>query len=183
MAAKRERELPELPPELRWLVRVFTKIDEVVGYFAKAQKQQLEILEEIRKRLPGVPPEIIVRPPEVVLPTIGLIEIGKESIDTLAQKIAAHLIRLPNRLDRIEIDTSNDKWQSLRKKIKPKVALGFEVENVGGGFEYKISRKGKGPTKPRTALTGDKWDQEFDEISVKGSGDAGVAVIYYWWRE
>ena len=81
MAAKRERELPELPPELRWLVRVFTKIDDVVKYFAKAQKLQLEILEEIRKRLPLAPPEIVVpptRPP--VLPTIGLIEIGKDSM-------------------------------------------------------------------------------------------------------
>lgn len=186
MAEGRERKLPEVPPEFRWIIRVFTRIDDLVDYFVKVQKSQLEILEEIRKRLPLAPPEIVVppaRPP--VLPTIGLIEIGKDSMDALAQKTAALLIRLPNRLDRIEIDTSTDKWQSLRKtgKIKPKVALGFEVENVGGGFEYKILRKGKGPTKSRTALTGDKWDLEFDDINVKGSGDAGIAVINYWWRE
>lgn len=190
MAEKQEQEKKELEelarqiPQLRWIVRVFTKLDELVDFFATFQKRQLELLEEIKKRLPAPPPEIIVRP-EIVIPrrTIGVVEIDRKSIKALAQEIVKHLVKLPNRMDRIEINTSITTWKSLKKegKIKPAIALGFWVESIGGGFDYRIIREGKGPTQPRTAVADDKWDQEFDDLLVKGAG-AGTAVIYIWWR-
>jgi len=130
--------------------------------------------------VPPPPPPVPPPPP----PEISVVELGDKTMAKLEQLII-RLLQLPNRLDRIEIDTSNTSWVSLRKagKIKPSFALGFWVESIGGGFDYKIRRVGLGPTKARTAVADDKWDQEFDDIEVKGSGTSGTAVIYYWWRE
>jgi len=138
--------------------------------------------------IPAVPPP--VRPPPVRPPVIPeVFELGERTIRTLteeiASRLAARLVQLPNRLDRIEIDTSVTDWVSLKKtgKIKPAVALGFWVESIGGGFEYRIIRKEFGPTKPRTATADDKWDIEFDDLLVRGLGTTGIGVILYWWRE
>lgn len=121
-------------------------------------------------------------PPEI--PPLGVVSLDSETIKALAQAIAVRLVQLPNRLDKIEIDTSITDWASLRKTgvLKPAVLLGFWVESIGGGFDYKIMRAGQGPTKVRTAVADDKWDQEFDDIMVKGAG-AGTATIFLWWRE
>lgn len=144
--------------------------------------------------IPAVPPPVAPPPapaaPPPVIPTIpGVFELSERTIRALAEAIttslAPRLVQLPNRLDRIEIDTSITEWVSLKKagKIKPAVALGFWVENVGGGFEYRIIRKEYGPTKPRTASPDDRWDFEFDDLLVRGLGATGTAIIYYWWRE
>jgi len=172
-----EREIPELRP----IVARLTKLDEILKAFVELHKKEIELLEQIRAAFPA-PPTVPAAPPRVAIPQVSISEI---SINKLAEAITARLVRLPNRLDRIEIDTSNTNWVSLRKagKIKPSVALGFWVEDIGGGFDYIILRQGKGPTKARTAAKDDKWDQEFDDLMVKGSGTSGTAVIYYWWRE
>ena len=163
----------QLPPELRWITRTFTKLDELIDHFDKLVKREIELLKAIEKAL--VPVEI---------PPLGVVSLDDETIKAIVEGLAARLVQLPNRLDRIEIDTSVTTWVSLRKagKIKPTVALGFWVESIGGGFEYKIIREGLGPTKPRTAAADDKWDQMWDDLEVKGLG-AGTAVIYLWWRE
>jgi len=163
----------ELPPELRWTVRVFTKLDELIDYFSRLEKREIELLKAIEKAL--VPVEI---------PPLGVVSLDDKTIKAIVEGLAARLVQLPNRLDRIEIDTSVTTWVSLRKagKLKPSVALGFWVESIGGGFEYKIIREGLGPTKPRTAAADDKWDQEFDDFECRGLG-AGTAVIFIWWRQ
>ena len=162
----------QLPPELRWITRTFTKLDELIDHFDKLVKREIELLKAIEKAL--VPVEI---------PPLGVVALDDSTIKKLSEAITTRLVQLPNRLDRIEIDTSNTNWVSLREagKIKPTVALGFWVESIGGGFEYRIIREGLGPTKPKTAVADDKWDQEYDNLLVRGLG-AGTAVIYLWWR-
>ena len=162
----------QLPPELRWITRTFTKLDELIDHFDKLVKREIELLKAIEKAL--VPVEI---------PPLGVVALDDKTIKAIVEGLATRLVQLPNRLDRIEIDTSKTDWVSLRKagKIKPTVALGFWVESIGGGFEYKIIREGLGPTKPRTAVADDKWDQALDDLEVRGLG-GGTAVIYLWWR-
>jgi len=139
----------------------------------------IELLTSINERLAVAPP-----PP----PPVGVVGIDDESIRKLAEKIAelgtAPLEKLPNRIDLIKIDTSDTTQVSLKRtgKIKPALALGFEVEDVGGGFEYVIVRGGFGKD-ARTAMTGDKFNIAFDDLLVTGSGNAGKAKLWYWWRE
>lgn len=134
--------------------------------------------------VPGVPPAPGVVPARVPPERPSIIELSAASIKSLAKAIASYLPQLPNYLDRVEIDTSRTDWFHLRDlgKIRPATALGLWVESIGGGFEYKIMRVGRGPSKPRTALVDDKWDQEFDDIIMRGLG-AGTAVLWIWWRE
>jgi len=67
--AKREE---FVPPEFRWVVRYFTKIDEVVDMLVKMQKRQIELLEIIAGRPPAAvvppaaPPRVITFPPAPV---------------------------------------------------------------------------------------------------------------------
>ena len=153
-----------------------------------------ELLEEVKERLPAVvppPPAMPTAPPAppIVVPRpIGVVEISTESIEKLAKLVAelttSRLERLPNRLEKVEIDTSKKTQISLRKqgRIKPKWALGFWVEAIGGGFDYVIVRDGFGKD-AKTAEADDKWDQEFDDLLITGSGTAGTARLWYWWIE
>ena len=149
-----------------------------------------ELLEEINKRLVPVPPAVVV-PPVVVKappPLIGTVEVSAESIKKIAKHIAelitSRLEMLPNRLDRIDVDTSVTEQISLRaqKKIWPALALGFWVEDVGGGFSYIIVSEKQGD-KERTAAVDDKWDMAFANLLITGSGVAGTAKIWLWWIE
>ena len=141
------------------------------------------LLEEIKESLPvvvlppGAPPA--APPPPVILPTF---EIGVTSIKKLTELITASLERFPNRVERINIDTSKKRQISLRKqgKIKAGVALGFWVEDVGGGFNYVIVRDGFGKDE-KTAAVDDKWELEFDNLLITGSGTPGTGKIWYWW--
>ena len=149
-----------------------------------------ELLEDIKEKLPvAVPPPPAVPPaPPLIVPTIGTVEIGGASMKKLAKLIAdlttGRLERLPNRLERVDINTSKKTQISLRKqgKIKPKVALGFWVEDIGGGFDYIVVRDGFGKD-AKTAEVDDKWDQEFDDLLITGSGTPGTGKIWYWWIE
>ncbi|MEM1536783.1 MAG: hypothetical protein QW577_03165 [Candidatus Bathyarchaeia archaeon] len=194
--------MAEIP--LQRLLDLFTRIDELLEMLVKIQGRQLELLQKISERLgapptapPAVPPERIeelareLRIPieemrriveRVAVPaTVGL---TSETITALAREITERLQQLPNRIGKIEWDTSIQAWKSMReeKKIKPAKALGFWVEDVGGGFEYIIFRQGV-ESVPRTAEVDDIWDVEFDDLQIRGSGIAGTAVIWYWWRE
>jgi len=60
----------EVPPQLRWIVRYFTKIDEVIDLLVRMEKRQIELLEIIAgKPLPAVPAPPAA-PPRIVLPPI-----------------------------------------------------------------------------------------------------------------
>lgn len=152
------------------------------------ERQIVELLAEIRDLLKGAPPPT---PPVVVPPpAMGAVELGDASIQKLSElvdklaTILEKLPKIPNRIEKIEVDTSKTTQASLKKdgKIKTPVALGFEVEDVGGGFKYVIVKEGFGKDE-RTAITGDKFDIEFDDLLVTGLGNAGTAVIWYWWKE
>lgn len=194
--------MAEIP--LQRILDLFTRIDELLEMLVKIQERQLELLRTISERLgvpptapPAIPPERIeelvreLRIPEedirriierIAVPaTVGL---TSETITTLGREIAERLQQLPNRVGKIEWDTSIQAWKSMReeKKIKPSKALGFWVEDVGGGFEYIIFRQGV-ESVPRTAEVDDMWDVEFDDLQIRGSGIAGTAIIWYWWRE
>lgn len=164
---------------LQRLGDLLTRIDELLVQLLKVEEQQLKLLERLAP-VPAPPPPV---PPKVPLPP-GVTEVvlRTESIVELARELAKRILQLPNRLERIEWDTSITTWKSLRdeEKIKPAKALGFWVEDTGGGFEYKIVRE-KFESDARTAEKDDKWDQEFDDLLVKGAG-AGTALIWYWWR-
>jgi len=148
------------------------------------ERQIVELLAEIRDLLKGAPPPT---PPVVPLGTVELGDASIQKLTGLADKLATALEKLPkipNRIEKIEVDTSKTTQASLKKdgKIKTPVALGFEVEDVGGGFKYVIQKEGFGKDE-RTAITGDKFDIEFDDLLVTGLGNAGTAAIWYWWYE
>jgi hypothetical protein len=149
-----------------------------------------ELLDEIKEKLPVVvPPPVVALPPEAappvpvaVAPPAAVVALTSDTIIGLARELAKRILQLPNRVERIKWDTSITTWQSLRgaKKIKPAKALGFWIEDIGGGFEYTIVREDF-ESDARTAAVDDKWDKEFDDLHVKGAG-AGTALIWYWWR-
>jgi hypothetical protein len=174
----------EIP--LQRLLDVLTRVDELIVLLLRVEEQQLKLLQAISERVgapaavipPAVPPERI----EELLPaTIGL---ASKSIDELVKKLAERIPQLPNRVNKIEFDTSITAWKSMReaRKLKPAVALGFWVEEVGGGFEYIIA-KGEILSDPKRAEVGDRWDIEFDDIQIRGLGAEGTARLWYWWRE
>jgi hypothetical protein len=148
---------------------LFTRIDEQLEKLIELQEKQIGLLNAI---LTALKPQ----------PTPPAQQIIISNINELASAVAS--AQLPNRLKRIDIDTSNTSWISLRKKelLKPPVLQGFWIEDAGGGFTYKIIREMYG-TDEKDANTGDKWNQEYDDIEVKGSGLAGTAKIWVWWRE
>jgi hypothetical protein len=190
----------EIP--LQRLLDVLTRVDELIVLLLRVEEQQLKLLQSISERI-GAPAAPIVSPERIeelvrefgvsealirqiierVVPpaTVGL---TSESIEELARKLAERVPQLPNRVNKIEFDTSVTTWRSLReaKKLKPATALGFMVEEVGGGFEYIIAR-GEILSDPKKAEVGDKWDIEFDDIQVRGLGVEGTARLWYWWRE
>lgn len=187
----------EIP--LQRLLDVLTRVDELIVLLLRVEEQQLKLLQAISEKI-GVPtvsperieelvrefrvPEAVIRQviERVALPTtVGL---TTESINELARKLAERVPQLPNRVNKIEFDTSVTVWKSMReaKKLKPAVALGFMVEEVGGGFEYIIA-KGEILSDPKRAEVGDRWDIEFDDIQIRGLGAEGTARLWYWWRE
>ena len=190
----------EIP--LQRLLDVLTRVDELIVLLLRVEEQQLKLLQSISEKI-GAPAAPIVSPERIeelvrefgvsealvrqiierVAPpaTVGL---TSESIEELARKLAERVPQLPNRVNKIEFDTSVTTWKSMReaKKLKPAVALGFWVEDVGGGFEYIIA-KGEIFSDPKKADVGDKWDMEFDDIQIRGLGAEGTARLWYWWRE
>jgi hypothetical protein len=137
-----------------------------------------EIVREFRLMEATVREILGIAPP----PPVTVVALRTETIVELAGELAKRILQLPNRLERIDWDTSITTWKSLRAeaKIKPAKALGFWVEDIGGGFEYRIVRE-KVESNPKTAEDDDKWNQEFDDLLIKGAG-AGTAKIWYWWR-
>ena len=118
----------EIP--LQRLLDVLTRVDELIVLLLRVEEKQLRLLQVISERVgapaavipPAVPPERI----EELLPaTIGL---ASKSIDELVKKLE-HIPQLPNRVNKIEFDTSITAWKSMReaRKLKPAVALGFWV--------------------------------------------------------
>lgn len=174
----------EIP--LQRLLDVLTRVDELIVLLLRVEEQQLKLLQAISERV-GAPAAVIppAGPPERIeglLPaTVGL---TSKSIDELVKKLAERVPQLPNRVNKIEFDTSITAWKSMReaKKLKPAIALGFWVEEVGGGFEYIIA-KGEILSDPKKAEVGDRWDIEFDDIQIRGLGAEGTARLWYWWRE
>jgi transposase-like protein len=162
--------VPPVPPPLRErIIERYERgisITEIAREFGVLESTVREIVERI------VPPP----------PGVTVVALRTESIIELARELAKRILQLPNRGERIEWDTSETAWKSLRAegKIKPDKALGFWVEDIGGGFEYKIVRE-TFESDAKTAEEDDKWDQEFDDLLVKGAG-AGTALIWYWWR-
>ena len=143
----RRDEVPEgIPPKL-WFhfSDIWSRQDELMESILTILKRQLEVLERLAGVTPPIVPKIVERP---VIPTPLEVEFSIKAVE----RLAARLIQLPNRLDNIEIETSNKSWTSLRKagKITPDVALGFWIESVGGGFSYKIVRQSH-EFKPKTA--------------------------------
>lgn len=164
---------PAPPPPLPTREKIIEMLREGITIDEIARELRItEIkVKEIIERIVPLPPGTV----EVALRV--------ETITELANEIARRILQLPNRVERVEWDTSVTEWRTLRGEglIKPAVALGFWVEDIGGGFEYKIVRE-KFESDAKTAEVDDKWDQEFDDILVKGAG-AGTALIWYWWRE
>ncbi|MEM2537491.1 MAG: hypothetical protein QXK29_05055 [Candidatus Bathyarchaeia archaeon] len=171
----------EIP--LQRLLDVLTRVDELIVLLLRVEEQQLKLLQAISERI-GAPPVPTVPPERIIERAATLVRITSESIDELIRKLAERLPQLPNRAGKIEFDTSITAWKSMReaKKLKPAVALGLWVEEVGGGFEYIIA-KGEILSDPKRAEVGDRWDIEFDDIQIRGLGAEGTAKLWYWWRE
>lgn len=189
----------EIP--LQRLLDVLTRVDELIVLLLRVEEQQLKLLQAMSERI-GVPAAPAVQPrieelvrefrvPEAVIKQIiervvppATVGLTAESINELARKLAERVPQLPNRVNKIEFDTSVTAWKSMReaKKLKPAIALGFWVEEVGGGFEYIIA-KGEILSDPKRADVGDRWDIEFDDIQIRGLGAEGTARLWYWWRE
>lgn len=160
---------------------------EILDRFTRRDEQLAAVLRKLNKLL-GQQPQIITEPgePVVVEPPERPIEWpGKISIPQLrlVDHLLSRLPQLPNRLHKVDIDTSKNSWKSLKGdgKLKGDVMQGFIIEDIGGGFNYKVSR-GTYESPSKTAELDDKWDIEFDDIAVYGLG-TGTATIWYWWRE
>jgi len=182
-------------PKHRWyqFIDTLTRLDELLEAHLKLEQQILEVLKGIRPPVvPPAPPVVPIRfppaPPELEPLTIrieSLIERVGLIIDriNILQELVSALVPYPNRVAKVEIDTAKTEQISLRKegKLEADVLLGFEIEDVGGGFTYCIRRQNHGKDW-RAAATGDKWEVEFDDLWIKGSGTAGTAKIWLWWR-
>ena len=164
---------------------------EFLDHFTRRDELLVEILKDLRALLkkeipvpaiPGVPalPEIVVPPVVPFPPEIPEVKLEWWMIDYLARRLQ----QLPNRLDKVDIDTSDTTSISLRdkNKVKGDVLLGFYIEGIGGGFTYQAVRE-EYVSPERTAVVKDKLDLEFDDLLVVGSGAAGTATIWLWWRE
>ena len=160
-----------IPPDIREKIMEMHERGVSLTQIATELRIDVIAVREVVERIVVIPPgvtEVVLRP---------------ETITDLAAELASRLLQLPDRLKVMKVDTSITNWKSLRaeKKIKPAKALGFWVEDIGGGFEYQLVRMGF-ESDEKTAQVDDKWDQEFDDLLVKGSGVAGTAKIWYWWR-
>jgi len=166
LAAPGEEECP-IPP--RYWYEIFDR-------FTRRDELLVEILKDVRRILAAIPELKVTITPEL----IAELKIEAELIDSLARRLE----QLPNRLDKIEIDTSKTSWRSLRSEgeLKGDVLLGFHIEHIGGGFTYKVVRE-DWESEAKTAVLDDKWDIEWDDLAVSGSGTTGTAVLWYWWRE
>lgn len=145
--------------------------------FTRRDELLVEILKDIRellKAIKGLPTPV----PPVPEP-LAVISLTEETI----KKIREGLVQLPNRVREVEIDTSSTDWVSFRKtdEMKTDVALGFHIEEVGGGFTYKIVR-GTNTSEEKLAMKNDRFDHEFDDLQVKGSGTTGTAKVWVYWR-
>ena len=163
---------PPAPPATRERIIERYEAGATVTEIAREFRTTETIVREIVERVVAVPP------------AVTQVFISAENIRELAAELSTRILQLPNRLKRIEWDTSITTWKSMRaeKKIKPAKALGFWVEDIGGGFEYQIVRDGV-ESDEKTAEVDDKWEQEFDDLLVKGAGGPKQeAYIWYWWR-
>lgn len=161
---------------------------EFLDHFTRRDELLVEILKDLRALLkkevpvpavPGVP-----APPEIVFPPLPVIpEVKLEwwMIDYLARRLQ----QLPNRFDKVVINTIDTASVSLRdkKKLKGDVLLGFYIESVAAGFTYQTVREGY-VSPEKTAVVKEKLDLEFDDLLVKGAGGVGGnATMWLWWRE
>ena len=191
---------------------IFTRMDELLVLLLKVEEEQLRLLAKMAAQvMPVVTVEKIIRRYDkgVAIEEIAKEYHTTETIvrEIIEREVAVPaevrvgvvaptptVLALPTRLKKMEFDTSITEWKSLRdeKKLKSPpgwirpeywYALGFWVEDIGGGFEYQIARISKGfVSEGKVAEMDDKWDIEFDDILVKGAGE-GTGVIWYWWRE
>ncbi|MEM2946589.1 MAG: hypothetical protein QXI87_09660, partial [Thermoproteota archaeon] len=116
----------EIP--LQRLLDVLTRVDELIVLLLRVEEQQLKLLQVISEKI-GVPtvsperieelvrefrvPEAVIRQviERVALPTtVGL---TTESINELARKLAERVPQLPNRVNKIEFDTSVTVWKRM----------------------------------------------------------------------
>jgi len=167
----------------RQIIDLFTRIDDLLRQLLEVQKTELEILRGIREQLPVAPPPPPVIPAVPAPPERPPVERVVTPIEFI-EELSRRLVKTPNRLERISFDTINENWISLKRegKIKTDVALGFWIEQVGGGFDYIIRKDGFGAAE-KTAEIDDRWEIEFDDLVVRGYGVSGQALIWYWWRE
>jgi len=92
----------------------------------------------------------------------------------LLQEIKDVMEKIPNDCSDIPIDTLGTSWEE--KSIS---GLGFVIEDVGGGFSWRVNRA-ESPS--RAAVKGERWEGEFTKLFVKGSGREGQGRILYWYR-
>ena len=151
---------------------------EFLDRFTRRDELLVEILKDVRALLKKLVPPVLppVLPPEVV----PEVTISLEVIDRLARRLQ----QMPNRFDKLEFDTAITASRSLKDvgKLKGEVFLGFHIEDVGGGFTYKVCR-GEYLSPDKKANVDDKMDIEYDDLIVAGEGVAGTGVLWYWYRE
>ena len=139
MAAKRER---ELPPELRWIVRRFTKLDEVLDFVTGHMKSTRELLEEIRDRLPPaiVLPEIKVPKP----PKVTVLTMAKEDLRNLIMEAGEGIgvLRLANDLHVEPIDLGVDRSTAAKIQELPKLkGIALTIFKNTGTFDLYLNEK------------------------------------------
>jgi hypothetical protein len=147
-------------PLKRWyqISDLFTRIDEELAEVIKADKQKIELL----KIIAGVEAPPVPRPD--IRPITERLDAIKGALDR----------DYPNFIDLKEFNTAVTTFNEL--KI---YGVGFVINDVGGGFSFKLDNQSGTEL---TAVAGDKYDNEFKNILVKGAG-AGTGKIIYWRRE
>ena len=157
MAEKREREVAELPPELRWIVRRFTKLDEVIEFITGHMKRTRELLEEIRDRLPPAPP--VVLPPEIEIPKppkVTVLTMTSRGLKELFMEAGEGfgILRLANDcyVETIDLGTDRSAAAKIREFSKLK-GIALTILKNTGTFDLYLNEKDDLHKIPVDALT------------------------------
>jgi len=190
----------EVPPQLRWIVRYFTKIDEVIDLLVRMEKRQIELLEIIAGRPPTVAPAPPVAPPRVVvLPPVPaapaewkpvtdrldkiFMELGVVGEDL--KEVKATLAPILLRANSYHVETIDLTTARTDAEFTTLQGFALTVFKCGGTISLKFNAKSEDKitidalTYPQTLLI-DWFD--FTKVYVTNTAQSGLSATLISWK-
>lgn len=128
----------------------FSRMDEELAILIKLNTRMVELLER------GAPPALELAP----------------LIERLDEIIKYERFDYPTFIDDVTFSTLSAAWAPLDIN-----GAGFTVVAIGGGFNLRVPNMS---ARIIAATVNDKYDMEFGNVYVQGSGVAGTARIRFW---